>query len=216
METSFNTADYNSAAAETEYAAFQASTTHAERLTHALAHQVIAMTDLPYLPLFARVAPLTISGNAGVGAATITWKDGTLKHKVASTAGAYSITVPFDWSGTITPTKSGQVFTPVSRAYTKLTSNRTAQNYVAHKLVTVPYPSVAAADGWVLESGETTNIGGTMNAGTPAFNLGDDATRKQYRDILSFNTSALPDNAVITGATPQIEKAIHHRWWQSL
>jgi RHS repeat-associated protein len=67
-------------------------------------------------------------------------------------------------------------------------------------------PSNGANDGWVLESGENTNVGGTLNATDTTFNLGDDALNKQYRGILHFDTSGLPDNAVITSATLKIQK----------
>ncbi len=53
-------------------------------------------------------------------------------------------------------------------------------------------------DGWVLEFGENTTTGGTLNSGSTVFNLGDGTQDKQYRAILSFDTSALPDTAVIT------------------
>jgi ELWxxDGT repeat protein len=68
------------------------------------------------------------------------------------------------------------------------------------------FRSVASLDGWVLESGETTNAGGTLNAGTAVFNLGDDAHDRQYRAILSFNTATLPDTAVVTGITISIRR----------
>lgn len=67
--------------------------------------------------------------------------------------------------------------------------------------------STASQDGWVLESTETSNLGGTMNAGDITFNLGDDAKDRQFRGILSFNTAPLPDDAVITRATLKIKKA---------
>jgi hypothetical protein len=57
--------------------------------------------------------------------------------------------------------------------------------------------SAGASDGWILESTEASNIGGTMNSTAVTFNLGDDAANKQFRAILSFDTSLLPDNAVI-------------------
>jgi CSLREA domain-containing protein len=66
--------------------------------------------------------------------------------------------------------------------------------------------SVGTQDGWILESSETSNVGGMMNSTASTFNLGDDAKNRQYRVILSFNTSALPDNAVITRVTLQIKK----------
>ncbi len=64
--------------------------------------------------------------------------------------------------------------------------------------------SVAAQDGWVLESGETTNKGGRANAGATTLRVGDDALNRQYRSILSFDTSSLPANAVITKATLRV------------
>ena len=68
------------------------------------------------------------------------------------------------------------------------------------------FRSVGAQDGWVLESSETSNKGGTFNSAATAFRLGDDAARKQYRAILSFNTSGLPDNAVITKVTLKVKR----------
>ena len=59
-------------------------------------------------------------------------------------------------------------------------------------------------DGWVLESGEFTDVGGTMNSSGTSFNLGDDTFNRQYRAILSFNAS-LPNNAVITSITLKIQ-----------
>lgn len=55
-------------------------------------------------------------------------------------------------------------------------------------------------DGWLLESSESSNQGGTKNSTAATFNLGDDGSDRQYRAILHFPTSYLPDNAVITKA----------------
>ena len=72
---------------------------------------------------------------------------------------------------------------------------------------TVTFKSVGSQDGWVLESAETSGQGGSFNPVTTSFNLGDDATKKQYRGILSFNTGAkLPDNAVITKVVLKVRK----------
>ncbi len=75
--------------------------------------------------------------------------------------------------------------------------------------ISITFKSNAVSDGWVLESGENTNVGGTLNAATTTFNLGDDAANRQYRAILSFNTNPLPDNAVITSVTLKFLKAGH-------
>jgi hypothetical protein len=66
--------------------------------------------------------------------------------------------------------------------------------------------TIATQDGWILESGETTNKGSTMNTSATTFYLGDNAQKKQYRSILSFSTNALPDNAVITKVTLKVRK----------
>jgi hypothetical protein len=69
------------------------------------------------------------------------------------------------------------------------------------------YPrSTAAYDGWVLESTATSNVGGSVYAAGKLV-VGDDASNRQYRSILYFDTSALPDNAVIRAATLKIYKA---------
>jgi len=65
----------------------------------------------------------------------------------------------------------------------------------------------ASQDGWILESSHTSNHGGTLNSGSVTLRLGDDASRKQYRSVLSFGTGAgLPDSAVITNVTLRVRK----------
>lgn len=59
-------------------------------------------------------------------------------------------------------------------------------------------------DGDILETSETSGKGGTTRPGAPAFLLGDDALNRQYRAILGFDTSVLPDNAVLTSAQVRI------------
>lgn len=70
--------------------------------------------------------------------------------------------------------------------------------------VTTNFQSGGASDGWILESTETSNVGGIMNATDNALKLGDDAKNRQYKSVLSFNTSGLPDNAVIQSAVLKI------------
>ncbi len=70
---------------------------------------------------------------------------------------------------------------------------------------TATFYSLAAQDGYVLESTETGNAGGTLNSAATVFNLGDDAQDRQYRAILHFNLN-LPASAVITSVTLKIRK----------
>jgi len=74
----------------------------------------------------------TISGNAGVAGATLTYTGGST---VADGGGLYIFTVPAGWSGTVTPSKTDYTFTPVSRNYTNVVSNQTAQDYTATAIV---------------------------------------------------------------------------------
>lgn len=60
-------------------------------------------------------------------------------------------------------------------------------------------------DGWILETDENSNTGGTKNSTDGTFRIGDDAQDRQYRSILHFPTHYLPDNAVITQAILMIK-----------
>ena len=73
-------------------------------------------------------------------------------------------------------------------------------------LQTASFRSNGGNDGWILESGENSNTGGTKNSSAGTFNLGDDAQDRQYRAILHFPTSSLPDTAVITQVILVIRK----------
>jgi uncharacterized repeat protein (TIGR01451 family) len=73
-------------------------------------------------------------------------------------------------------------------------------------LMVTQLKSAGIADGWVLETSENSNQGGALQAGAATFVLGDDAGNRQYRSILHFNTSSLPDNAVITRVVLKIKK----------
>jgi len=61
------------------------------------------------------------------------------------------------------------------------------------------FTSPDGTDGYVIESTETSGVGGTYK--TTATYIGDSASRQQYRAILSFDTSSIPDGATITSAT---------------
>ncbi len=66
------------------------------------------------------------------------------------------------------------------------------------------FRSAAAQDGWVLESGENTNTGGSLNA-TANLAVGDNILDRQYRSLLYFDTATLPDNATIIKVTLRIK-----------
>ncbi len=72
---------------------------------------------------------LTISGHSAVAGTTLLYTDGVPKSVTADSNGDYSLTVPYGWSGTVTPHKTGFSFTPSSRGYTNLTSNLSDQDF---------------------------------------------------------------------------------------
>ena len=86
----------------------------------------------------------------------------------------------------------------------------TADNHVVlvdyAPILTSNFLSVGKYDGWVLESTETSTKGGTRNPGASTINVGDDDANRQYRGILSFDTTGLPDTARILSVTLQVRK----------
>ena len=80
-------------------------------------------------------------------------------------------------------------------------------SYTVNKPVTLSLSSNASQDGWVLESSETSNTGGSLNSTAGTLVLGDDAANRQYRVILSFNTAVLPPTAHIQSAQLKIRQS---------
>ncbi len=71
---------------------------------------------------------------------------------------------------------------------------------------TVSIPSMPVNDGWVRETGKSSNQGGTLNATATSLLVGNDASNRRYRSVLAFNTSNLPEGAIITHVTLRIRK----------
>jgi hypothetical protein len=69
-----------------------------------------------------------ISGNAGVGGATINYTGGST---TANASGNYTFDVPPGWSGTVTPSRTCSLFNPANVTYNSVTTNQTGQNYTA-------------------------------------------------------------------------------------
>jgi len=67
-------------------------------------------------------------GEAGIEGATITFSEGE-GEAITDVSGNYSHSVSYGWTGTATPSKAGYAFTPSSRSYTELVSDRADEDY---------------------------------------------------------------------------------------
>ncbi|MEY3897885.1 MAG: hypothetical protein RLZZ214_3406, partial [Verrucomicrobiota bacterium] len=76
--------------------------------------------------------------------------------------------------------------------------------------VTTTFTSVAGQDGYVRESNETSNVGGSTTSNS-TLRMGDDNStqsgERQLKGFVSFDTSSLPDNAVVTSATLKVKSS---------
>jgi hypothetical protein len=71
---------------------------------------------------------------------------------------------------------------------------------------TKAFPSDTMQDGWILESSEGSDQGGSLNKLAQTLLAGDDDKDRQYRSLLSFNTASLSDNAVIVSVQLRLKK----------
>jgi hypothetical protein len=99
----------------------------------------------------------TVSGNVGVGGATLSYSMGAPQSTIADVTGMYSFAVPYNWSGTVTPSKTNYAFSPASRPYPNVTSDQTGQDYIATLVLPMPIERVSPAFG--AEVCETPEVG---------------------------------------------------------
>jgi len=82
-------------------------------------------------------------------------------------------------------------------------STATAEHTMLRKKV---FRSQGDLDGWILESHEASGQGGIPNSDSPHLVIGDDATDRQFRSILHFDTSSLPDEAIFQYAEVRVKR----------
>jgi 2',3'-cyclic-nucleotide 2'-phosphodiesterase (5'-nucleotidase family) len=108
-----------------------------------------------------------ISGTLGAGGAggTVTYTGGSTTADAVT--GNYSFWVPSGWSGTVTPSKTGTLFKPVSRSYVDVIGDVSAQDFALLPNVTGISPSIGSAAG-----GTPVTITGTGFNGATAVTFG--------------------------------------------
>jgi uncharacterized repeat protein (TIGR02543 family) len=90
--------------------------------------QSVAFTSNADLYAVWTINSYTITGNAGIAGATLTYTGGST---TAGTDGTYTIPVSYGWLGTVTPSKTGYVFVPDHITYPSISANQPGQNYTA-------------------------------------------------------------------------------------
>jgi len=72
---------------------------------------------------------ITDSDNIGISGVVINAANGIIDTTDAS--GNYSLSVPYNWSGTATISKTGYTFDPANKSYTNITTSKIDENYIA-------------------------------------------------------------------------------------
>jgi carboxypeptidase T len=164
-------------------------------------------------------APSGLAATPGAGQASLAWTaaSGATGHNVhrSTTSGGPYTTVQANVPGTsytdtglVNGTTYYYVVTGTNGVGEGPNSNEASATPVAPPAV-VTLTSVSAQDGWVLESGETTNVGGSIDATattTSALRVGDNNQDRQYKTVVAFDTSSIPDGATILSATLRLRR----------
>jgi hypothetical protein len=146
----------------------------------------------------------TITSGSGVPAGTVTFTEGAttwVSNVTVNGAGqaAFNTTALSVGSHTLTAT-----FTGASGWLGSSGTNGGSPQVVNPAPITVTFTSGGSQDGWVLESGENTNVGGSLSAtssNSSALRVGDNNQDRQYKTVVSFDTSSIPDGATIVSVT---------------
>ncbi len=103
------------------------------------------------------IRAVIISGFAGAAGATLSYMDGTPKTTIADSNGDYSLAVPYNWSGTITPSLTGFRFKPANSTYTNLLTSQIYENYISTSGVAFAQVSAGYAHTcWLKNNGRLT------------------------------------------------------------
>jgi hypothetical protein len=152
--------------------------------------------------------------------ATVTSASGTPVGTVTFTEGAtvWASGVPVDGTGhasfATTALAAGShiltaTFTGAVGWGSSSGTNGAAPHVVNAGETTVTFTSIGAQDGYVLESSETSGTGGsveTNGTNNAALRAGDDNKDRQYRSVVSFDTSSIPDGATIVSVTLRLRR----------
>lgn len=86
-------------------------------------------------------------------------------------------------------------------------ASTSTDNSVVFDYVLVEFTSTDSKDGWLLESSETSNVGGSLNSSATTISLGDDTSDRQYRGMVDFATGSIPDSAELYSINLRVVEA---------
>ncbi len=136
-----------------------------------------ATTDLPgqnfsAVAGFSVAGRLTTNGTTGIAGVAVAFSGGSTI--VTDATGNYSVMVPSRYSGAITPSKAGYLFTPTSITLNRIAANTTGQNFTGRAIWpvtgTVTSGATPLAGVTVTFSGTGGGTATTSAAGTYTFN----------------------------------------------
>jgi len=188
----------------------------------------VAVSDMKSGTFVFQVDPVATPGaSSGLGAtagdtqvgltwATATGATGYGVHRSTTSGGPYTTVVSnlavtsFNDTGLVNGTIYYYVVTATNAEGEGAASNQASATPAAGSTpVSVTLTSIAGDDGWVRESSESSNTGGTTranNSSASALRLGDDRKDRQYKTVVSFDTSTIPDAATIVTATLRLRR----------
>lgn len=89
-----------------------------------------------------------------------------------NSSGLYNLTVPYGWSGSITPAKASNIFDPATTSYTNVTADLTGENFTGSVIVPpVITGYITTADGTAIEGVLVTASNGGASGTTDAAGL---------------------------------------------
>jgi hypothetical protein len=111
---------------------------------------------------------ITDAGGAGVSGVLVSADNGGTSA-TSDAAGDYSVTVPYGWSGSVTPVKADTLIDPVVKNYTNVTAELTGENYIASAVVSpVISGTITTAGGEAIEGVLVSTSNGGASATTDA------------------------------------------------
>jgi hypothetical protein len=150
------------------------------------ASQTVTVTNTGYVDM--NVSNVSASGDFAVSGENCT---------VAPVAPAGTCSFEITFTPTAAGVRTGDATITSDASNSPTMVGLTGNGYVASAMIFV---SDAATDGHATESGPAAGLGGSSSASGGYLQIGDLSRNRQVKGFLSFDTSSLPDDAVILGA----------------